>query len=176
MMRKTKKKESNNVAVLELRYGEDEILKTVCEEIREINDEIKQFSDDMLDTMYKYDGIGLAACQVGKTIRMITYDVSYIEEGAKKKPMVLINPKIIWKSKTLVKVEEGCLSYPDVFFDVNRFEKVKVEYIGLDGKKRIISAKNIEAVVLQHEIDHLEGIVFLDKLGIPRSTKAKKKK
>lgn len=77
-------KESNNVAVLELKYGEDEILKTVCEEIREINDEIKQFSDDMLDTMYKYDGIGLAACQVGKTIRMITYDVSYIEEGAKR--------------------------------------------------------------------------------------------
>ena len=73
-------------------------------------------------------------------------------------------------------MEEGCLSYPDVFFDVDRFEKVKVEYIGLDGKKRIISAKNIEAVVLQHEIDHLEGIVFLDKLGIPRSTKAKKKK
>ena len=153
-MHKMKKKESNNVAVLELKYGEDEILKTVCEEIREINDEIKQFSDDMLDTMYKYDGIGLAACQVGKTIRMITYDVSYIEEGAKKKPMVLINPKIIWKSKTLVKVED----------------------IGLDGKKRIISAKNLEAVVLQHEIDHLEGIVFLDKLGISRSTKAKKKK
>ena len=64
-MHKMKKKESNNVAVLELKYGEDEILKTVCEEIREINDEIKQFSDDMLDTMYKYDGIGLAACQVG---------------------------------------------------------------------------------------------------------------
>lgn len=176
MMHKMKKKESNNVAVLELKYGEDEILKTVCEEIREINDEIKQFSDDMLDTMYKYDGIGLAACQVGKTIRMITYDVSYIEEGAKKKSMVLINPKIIWKSKTLVRVEEGCLSYPDVFFDVDRFEKVKVEYIGLDGKKRIISAKNLEAVVLQHEIDHLDGIVFLDKLGISRSTKAKKKK
>lgn len=125
------------MAVLELKYGEDEILKTVCEEIREINDEIKQFSDDMLDTMYKYDGIGLAACQVGKTIRMITYDVSYIEEGAKKKPMVLINPKIIWKSKTLVKAEEGCLSYPDVFLMLTDLKKLRLNTSDLMEKREL---------------------------------------
>lgn len=163
------------MSVLKLNYGEDEILKEVCEEIVEINDEIIKLSQDMLETMYKYDGIGLAAPQVGKKIRMVVYDSNYIEEGAKKKPMVLVNPKIIHTSKSKVRVEEGCLSYPDVFYEVERFEKVKAEYMGLDGKKRIISAKDIEAVVLQHEIDHLDGIVFLDKIGIPRNTKAKHK-
>lgn len=163
------------VAVLNLRFGEDEILTKRCEEVMQLDEEIKKLSSDMIDTMYKYDGIGLASPQVGKAIRIIVYDVTYINEGAKKKPTVLINPKIISKSKSMIKVEEGCLSYPDVFYDVDRYEKVKVEYIGLDGKKRIISAKDIEAVVLQHEIDHLDGIVFLDKVGVPRSIKAKKK-
>lgn len=163
------------MAVLDLRYGEDEILAKKCDEILEITDDIKKLSSDMIDTMYKYDGIGLASPQIGRAIRMIVYDTTYINEGAKKKPSVLINPKIISKSKSMIKVEEGCLSYPDVFYDVDRFEKVKVEYIGLDGKKRIISAKEIEAVVLQHEIDHLDGIVFLDKVGVSRKIKAKKK-
>ena len=163
------------MSVLNLRYGEDEMLKRVCKEVTNIDDEIKKLSSDMLDTMYKYDGIGLAAPQVGYDIRMLVYDSNYINEGAKKKPNILINPKIISHSKSMVKVEEGCLSYPDVFYDIDRFEKIKVEYIGIDGKKRIISTKDIEAVVLQHEIDHLDGIVFLDKVGVPRSTKAKKK-
>lgn len=163
------------MAVLNLRYGEDEILAKVCKPIENINDDIKKLAQDMLDTMYKYDGIGLAAPQVGHDIRIVVYDSKYIEEGAKKKPVVLINPKIIHTSKSMVKVEEGCLSYPDVFYDLERFEKVKVEFLGLDGKKRIISAKDIEAVVIQHELDHLDGVVFLDKVGVPRSTKAKKK-
>ena len=94
---------------------------------------------------------------------MITYDVSYIEEGAKKKPVVMINPKITWVSKTKVLVEEGCLSFPDVFKNVERYEKVKVEYIGLDGKKRIKSVNGMEAIVIQHETDHLDGVVFLDR-------------
>ena len=76
---------------------------------------------------------------------------------------ILINPKIIHTSKSMVKVEEGCLSYPDVFYDLERFEKVKVEFLGLDGKKRIISAKDIEAVVIQHELDHLDGVLYADK-------------
>ncbi len=163
------------MAILDLRYGEDELLKKVCSEITNIDKKIKKLSEDMLDTMYKYDGIGLAAPQVGESIRMLTYDSKYVEKNAKKKPMVLINPKLIWNSKSMITVEEGCLSYPDVFENVERFEKIKVEYIGLDGKKRIVVAKDIEAVVIQHEMDHLDGIVFLDKIGLPRSTKAKKK-
>lgn len=164
------------MAILELRYGEDEMLKKVCKEVTKIDDDIKKLAQNMIDTMYKYDGIGLAAPQVGRDIRMLVYDSNYINEGAKKKPNIVINPRIISHSKAMVKVEEGCLSYPDLFYDIDRFEKVKVEYLGIDGKKRIISAKEIEAVVLQHEIDHLDGIVFLDKVGVPRCTKAKKKK
>jgi peptide deformylase len=152
------------MAVRNLVYDGDKRLREKCAEIKNIDENIKKIADDMLDTMYKYDGIGLAACQIGEMIRMVTYDISYIEEDAKKKPMVLINPKIVWTSKTRVEVEEGCLSFPDVFKNVTRYEKVKMEYIGLDGKKRMISAKGIEAVVIQHELDHLDGIVFLDRI------------
>lgn len=163
------------MAVLNLKYGEDEILTRICKPIEKIDENIKKLAQDMLDTMYEYDGIGLAAPQVGHDIRLVVYDSKYIEEGAKKRPIVLVNPKIIYTSKSMVKAEEGCLSYPDIFYDLDRFEKVKVEFLGLDGKKRIISARDIEAVVIQHELDHLDGIVFLDKVGVPRSTKAKKK-
>lgn len=118
----------------------------------------------MLDTMYKNDGIGLAASQVGILKRVVVYDISYIQEDAKKEGHILINPKITSRSKTMIEVEEGCLSFPDVYDNVLRHEKVTVEYTDLDGKKKKIYAKDIEAVVLQHEIDHLDGIVFLDRV------------
>lgn len=152
------------MAILDLVYDGDKRLRQKCKMIDKIDDDIKTLAQDMLDTMYKYDGIGLAACQVGKMIRMVVYDSNYIDEGAKKKPKILINPKIVWTSKSMVEVEEGCLSFPDVFKNVKRFEKVKMEYTGIDGKKRIVSATGIEAVVIQHELDHLDGIVFLDKV------------
>ncbi len=152
------------MAVKDLVYDGDKRLKQVCSEVEKVDEDIKQLAQDMLDTMYKYDGIGLAACQIGVMKRVVTYDVNYIDEGAKKKPVVLINPKIVWTSKSKVEVEEGCLSFPDVFKNITRYEKVKTEYIGLDGKKRIISANGIEAVVIQHELDHLDGIVFLDRV------------
>lgn len=152
------------MAVRDLVYDGDKRLREKCKEVTIIDEKIKKLSEDMLDTMYKYDGIGLAACQIGELVRVVTYDVNCIEEGAKRKPVVLINPKIVWTSKTKVEVEEGCLSFPDVFKNITRFEKVKMEYLGLDGKKRMISAKGIEAVVIQHELDHLDGIVFLDRL------------
>ena len=117
----------------------------------------------MLDTMYKNDGIGLAACQVGMLKRMIVYDIRYIEEDAKKEGHILINPKITSRSKAMIEVEEGCLSFPDLYKNVVRHEKVTVEYTDINGKKKRINAKDIEAVVLQHEIDHLDGIVFLDR-------------
>ena len=152
------------MAVKDLIYDGNELLLQNSEEIINIDDEIKNISKDMLDTMYKYDGIGLAAVQIGYLKRMIVYDCSYIEEGAKKKPVVMINPKIVWTSKSRVLVEEGCLSFPDVFKNIERYEKVKVEYLGLDGKKRIKSAKGMEAIVIQHETDHLDGVVFLSRV------------
>ena len=114
--------------------------------------------------MYKNDGIGLAACQVGMLKRIIVYDIKYIEEGAKKEGHILINPKITSRSKSMIEVEEGCLSFPDIYENVLRHEKVTVEYTDIDGKKKKINAKEIEAVVIQHEIDHLDGIVFLDRV------------
>lgn len=151
------------MAIREIRKDGDDILKKKSKEIEVIDEKIKQLGQDMLDTMYKNDGIGLAACQVGMLKRMIVYDIRYIEEDAKKEEHILINPKITSRSKTMIEVEEGCLSFPDLYKNVVRHEKVTVEYTDINGKKKKINAKDIEAVVLQHEIDHLDGIVFLDR-------------
>ncbi len=163
------------MAIRELVYDGNKLLLEKSEEITKVDDEIVQLSKDMLETMYKYDGLGLAAVQVGVLKRMIVYDCSYIEENSKKKPMVMINPKIVWTSKNKVLVEEGCLSFPDVFENIERYEKVKVEYIGIDGKKRIKSAKEMEAIVIQHETDHLDGIVFLSRVDEKNRKRGKKK-
>ena len=152
------------MAIKNLVYDGNEILLQKSKEIEKIDDEIIKLSEDMLDTMYKYDGLGLAAVQVGELKNMIVYDCSYVEKNAKKRPVIMINPKIVWTSKSKVLVEEGCLSFPDVFENIQRYEKVKVEYIGIDGKKRIKSAKDMEAVVIQHETDHLDGVVFLSRV------------
>lgn len=153
------------MAIREIRKDGDDILKKKSKEIEVIDEKIKQLGQDMLDTMYKNDGIGLAACQVGMLKRMIVYDIRYIEEDAKKEGHILINPKITSRSKAMIEVEEGCLSFPDLYKNVVRHEKVTVEYTDIDGKRKKINAKDIEAVVLQHEIDHLDGIVFLDRIA-----------
>lgn len=152
------------MAIREIRKEGDEILSKKCREVEEITGKILELGQDMLDTMYKYDGIGLAASQVGILKRVIVYDIKYFEEDEKPEPHILINPVITSRSKTMIEVEEGCLSFPDVYEKVKRHEKVTVEYTDIKGKKKKINAKDIEAVVLQHEIDHLDGIVFLDRV------------
>ena len=152
------------MAIREIRKSGDDILSKKCREVEKIDEKIKELGQDMLDTMYKNDGIGLAACQVGMLKRIIVYDIKYIEEGAKKEGHILINPKITSRSKSMIEVEEGSLSFPDIYENVLRHEKVTVEYTDIDGKKKKINAKEIEAVVIQHEIDHLDGIVFLDRV------------
>ena len=152
------------MAIRNIRFKGDDILRKKAKQIDIVDDKIKELANDMLDTMYANDGIGLAACQVGMLKAMIVYDCSYVEEGANKNPVVLINPNIVSKSKSMILVEEGCLSFPNVFEDVQRHEKIKVEYTDLDGKKCVKSAKGMEAVVIQHEFDHLEGVVFLDRI------------
>ncbi len=153
------------MAIREIRKDGDEILSKKCREVEVIDDKVKELAQDMLETMYKNDGIGLAACQVGILKRIVVYDVAYIQEDGKREGHILINPKITSRSKSMIEVEEGCLSFPDVYDNVIRHEKVTVEYTDLDGKKRKINAKDIEAVCLQHEIDHLDGIVFLDRVA-----------
>jgi peptide deformylase len=151
------------MAIREIRLDGDEILTKKAKKVDKIDDETRELVQDMLDTMYKNDGIGLAACQIGVLKSIITYDVEVLEENKKKKSNVLINPKIIYTSKSKFEVEEGCLSFPNIFEKVLRFEKIKVEYTNLDGKKKIKSAEDMEAIVIQHELDHLDGVVFLDR-------------
>ncbi|MGN1012728.1 MAG: peptide deformylase [Clostridia bacterium] len=152
------------MAIREIRKDGDDILEKKCREVEKVDQKIIELGQDMLDTMYKNDGIGLAASQVGILKRVIVYDVRYIQEDGKKEGHILINPKITSRSKSMIEVEEGCLSFPDIYENVLRHEKVTVEYTDIEGKKRKINAKDIEAVVLQHEIDHLDGIVFLDRV------------
>lgn len=151
------------MAIRQIRYREDEILTKKAKLIENIDEKIKELAQDMLDTMYENDGIGLAACQVGMLKSLVVYDVDYIDEKRpKKNPIVMVNPKITARSKSMVTVEEGCLSFPNIFEKVDRHEKVTVEYLDLNGKKHVKHVKGIEAVCIQHEVDHLSGVVFLD--------------
>lgn len=160
------------MAIRTIRLKGDDILSKKAKKVEIIDEKIKLLAEDMLDTMYANDGIGLAACQVGMLKSMIVYDVNYIEDTdekgkkikPKKIPNILINPKITYRSKSMVEVEEGCLSFPNVFDNVIRHEKIKVEYTDINGKKKTKSVSNMEAVVIQHELDHLDGIVFLDRV------------
>lgn len=143
------------MAIRNLRYDNDEVLRKRSKEVETIDNKIRELVLDMLDTMYKFDGVGLAAPQVGILKRIITIDIG---EG----PKVLINP-IIKKSTGIQTGEEGCLSFPNVFGNVDRPASVIVEAFDIDGNKIKIKAKDLEAVVLSHEIDHLDGILFIDK-------------
>ena len=143
------------MAIRNIRYDTDEVLRKRSREIETIDNKIRELAIDMLDTMYKFDGVGLAAPQVGILKRIITIDIG---EG----PKVLINP-VIKKAQGKQTGEEGCLSFPNVFGNVDRPETVVVEAFDIDGNKIRIKAKGLEAVVLSHEIDHLEGILFVDK-------------
>ena len=150
------------MAIREIRKSGDDILSKKCREVEKIDEKIKELGQDMLDTMYKNDGIGLAACQVGMLKSLVVYDYKYIEDtdskGRKitpiKEPHILINPKITYKSKAMVEVEEGCLSFPNEFENVLRHEKIKVEYTDINGKKVTKTVSEMEAVVIQHVLDH----------------------
>ena len=145
------------MAIRNLRYEKDEILKKKSREVEEIDEKIQTLIDDMIETMHKYDGVGLAAVQVGILKRIIVIDI-YDENT----PIVkLINPKII-KTKGEREVDEGCLSYPNKFAKVKRPEKVIVEGLNEKGEKVRIEAVDLLAQALCHEIDHLNGITFVD--------------
>ena len=170
------------MAIRTIRLKGDDILTKKSKNIEVIDDKIKALAEDMIDTMYANDGIGLAACQVGMLKSMIVYDVKWIEDTdskgkkitPKKESHILINPKITYKSKSMVEVEEGCLSFPNVFENVIRHEKIKVEYTDINGKKKIKNASGMESVVIQHETDHLDGIVFLDRAEEKKQEKSDK--
>ena len=146
------------MAIRNLRYEKDEILKKKSREVDTIDEKTQILIDDMIETMYKYNGVGLSAVQVGILKRVVVID---IEDGTGVK--VLINPKIT-KTKGEQEVEEGCLSFPNQYAKMIRPKEVTVEALDRNGKKIIIKAKDLLAQAIAHECDHLDGIVFVDKM------------
>lgn len=146
------------MAIRVIREEGDEILKKVSKPVEKIDEKIQILIEDMLETMRKYNGVGLAAVQVGVLKQVVVIQTDYEEE-----PIILINPKII-KTKGEQTVEEGCLSFPNKFAKVVRPEEVEVEAMDQFGKKIKIKGKDLLAQALAHEIDHLQGEVFIDKI------------
>jgi len=158
----------------------DKRLRLVSDPVDKITPEIKTLVADMLETMYDAPGIGLAAIQVGVPLRVVTMDLSKKED--EKEPRVFINPEISWWSDDPNVYEEGCLSIPDVHEDVERPARVKVRYLDLDGKPWEAEADGLFATCIQHEVDHLNGVLFIDYISklkrdyiVRKFTKAAKK-
>ena len=141
----------------------DPILRRKSENLEKVDDDLRRLLDDMLETMYSAPGIGLAAVQVGILKRLIVIDIS--KEKEKKNPLFLINPEIISKSKNTSIYEEGCLSLPGHFAEIERPAECQVKYIDYDGKKKEIKANGLLSTCIQHELDHLDGILFIDYLS-----------
>ncbi|AJD39810.1 peptide deformylase [Rhizobium sp. SEMIA 4085] len=141
----------------------DPVLRQVSKPIERVDADLKRLADDMLETMYDAPGIGLAAIQVGVPRRILVIDVS--REGEEKQPQVFINPKIVKSSDERSVYEEGCLSIPDYYAEVERPATVSVEYLDRDGKEHTVEADGLLATCLQHEIDHLNGVLFIDYIS-----------
>ncbi|MET3898765.1 peptide deformylase [Devosia sp. UYZn731] len=141
----------------------DARLRAVADPIEAVDDDIKALAKDMLDTMYDAPGIGLAAPQIGVMKRIVVMDLA--KEGEKPEPMVLINPEITKFSDVVQTTEEGCLSIPELYYDVERPDAVTVKYTDLDGNEVIKDAEGKLAVCIQHELDHLDGVLYIDYLS-----------
>ena len=164
------------MALREVLQFPDPRLKRVCEPIEKIDDAIRELAADMLEVMYDEPGIGLAAPQVGEPVRLIVLDTEWTEEGAERSPLALVNPEILERDGAITWTE-GCLSVPDFQAEVERSQRVRVRGLDLDGKERIEEAEELRAVCLQHEIDHLDGVLFIDRISrLKRSMYVKKRK
>jgi peptide deformylase len=159
----------------------DPVLRQVSKPIERVDADLQRLVDDMLETMYDAPGIGLAAIQVGVARRMLVIDLS--KEGEEKQPLVFINPEIVSSSDERSVYEEGCLSIPDYYAEVERPAKVTAKYLDREGKEQSVEADGLLATCLQHEIDHLNGVLFIDHISrlkremvIKKFTKASKSK
>ena len=155
------------MAQLPIIVAPDPRLNQPCEKVAKVDADLVRLMDDMLETMYAAPGLGLAAPQIGESVRVIVVDVS--KDGEKRQPMRIANPEIVWASKAVATREEGCLSFPDQFADVDRPAEVKVRYLDHENEVREVHAKDLLAVCIQHEMDHLDGMLFVDHLrGLKR--------
>ena len=141
----------------------NKLLRQVSKSVDKVGDEERMLMDDMLDTMYDAPGIGLAAIQIGVPKRIIVMDIS--RDGEKKEPRCFVNPVIKNRNKEKAKHEEGCLSVPDQFAEIERPNTCEVEYLDYNGKKQSLKANGLLATCIQHEMDHLDGILFIDYLS-----------
>ena len=157
----------------------DPRLQAVSTDVERVDDEIRALVTDMTDSMYAAEGIGLAAIQIGVAKRILVIDPD--QKEGNKNPRAFINPKITWASEEMATYEEGCLSVPEIWDDVERPARVKCEYLDIDGKPQTLEADGLLATCLQHEMDHLNGVLFIDHLSrlkksmaVKKLTKAKK--
>ena len=141
----------------------DPRLKVVSEATGKVDDDTRRLIDDMVESMYAADGIGLAAVQIGVPRRIIVMDID--QKDGKKNPRVFVDPKILWASDELATFEEGCLSIPEIWEDVERPARIRAEYRDRAGKPQTLEADGLLATCLQHEMDHLEGVLFIDHLS-----------
>jgi peptide deformylase len=154
------------MSVLKIFEYPDPILKEKSSEVEKIDDELRKFMDDMLETMYDATGVGLAAPQVGVSKRIIVIDIEQDrEEGIKGNPIFMINPEVIWRADEIICGEEGCISIPEQRAEVERFAAIRVKYLDYHGKEQEITAEGYAAIVVQHELDHLDGILYIDRIS-----------
>jgi peptide deformylase len=151
------------MAIREIIEAPDPWLKTISDPVEIVDDELRALLDDMLETMYAAPGIGLAAIQVGEPRRVIVMDLA--REGEEPMPRHFVNPEILWQSDELAVYNEGCLSLPEYYAEIERPDACHVKYLDYDGNEQILEAEGLLATCLQHEMDHLEGILFVDHLS-----------
>ena len=151
------------MAIKKILTEPDPFLRQKSVHVDEVSDETRSLMDDMLETMYNAPGIGLAAIQIGVPKRVIVIDLS--RDNEEKNPLYFVNPEIITNSNIDAIYEEGCLSVPGQFAEINRPDKCKVKYLDYNGKEQTLNAQGLLATCIQHEVDHLEGILFIDYLS-----------
>ena len=161
------------MAIRDILILPDKRLRQVSKPVAKIDASIKKLVEDMFETMYEAPGIGLAAIQIGEAKRVVTMDLHKKDEP--KQPQVFINPEVVAESKEMATHEEGCLSIPEYYEEVERPAAVTVKYLDLDGKKREVEATGLLATCLQHEIDHLNGVLFIDHLSKLKRDRVTKK-
>jgi len=141
----------------------DPRLKAVSKTVENVDTATRKLIDDMIESMYEADGIGLAAVQIGVPLRVIVMDLD--QKEGKKNPRAFVNPLITWRSEELATFEEGCLSVPEIYEEVERAARIKAEFVDREGTKQLLEADGLLATCLQHEMDHLEGVLFIDHLS-----------
>jgi len=151
------------MAILPIVTVPDPLLKKISAPVERVDDALRGLMDDMLETMYAAPGIGLAAIQVGRPLRLLVMDLA--GEDSPASPQYFINPEITWQSEEMATYNEGCLSVPEQYADIERPAECRVSYLDYHGKPRNIHATGLLATCIQHELDHLNGIVFIDYLS-----------